>query len=124
MQLNEIVLYLDELLDTKNIKDSSINGLQVENEGIIEEIYSGVDICCELVEKSPEKSLIIVHHGLLWKDPTSGITGDVYKIVKKLCEDEKARKLSGEKSGSLVEENRGATEKIVNRILSPINIYK
>ena len=90
MKLSEIVLYLDELLDVKNVEDSSLNGLQVENTGCIEEICTGVDACCDLADKSGGKSLIIAHHGLLWKEPPSRITRDIYKIVSSLIKKDSA----------------------------------
>jgi len=85
MELHKIIAYLDRLLEIEKIEDASLNGLQVENNGIIEGIYSGVDICGELVKKATEKSLIVVHHGLFWGKPVA-ITKNVYKIIRGLIE--------------------------------------
>ena len=89
MKLKEMKDYLDELLEIEKISDISLNGLVVENEGSIENIYSAVDTSAELVRRVKEKSLIVVHHGLYWGKPVA-ITKNMYKIIKGLINKDSA----------------------------------
>lgn len=85
MNLFEIINYMDNLLNIKDIEDKSLNGLQVENSGEIETIFISVDISDELVNHCSPNSLIIVHHGLFWGKPLA-IKGRIYKIIHSLIE--------------------------------------
>ncbi len=69
--LNSIVRYLNKELDVKGIPDdSSRNGLQVKANSDIRKIGFSVDACVEVFEKAKKQGcdLVIVHHGILWKD--------------------------------------------------------
>lgn len=67
--LGKIVEYADSTLRTREIEDASWNGLQVENDGLIKRIYSGVDATLDFFTSAPEPdhALFLVHHGLFWK---------------------------------------------------------
>ncbi|HBB66954.1 MAG: Nif3-like dinuclear metal center hexameric protein [Elusimicrobia bacterium GWA2_56_46] len=68
MQRDRIIDFVDRYLDSKNIKDSSQNGLQVEGKPEVKKIAFGVSASLELFKRAAEAGadMIIVHHGLLW----------------------------------------------------------
>ena len=68
--------FFSELLDLENFKsiDSSLNGIQVDNDGSeIKKIAFAVDACTEVFKRAvkAEAGLLFVHHGLFWGDPLS-----------------------------------------------------
>ena len=83
MLLNEIVDYLDEFLDIKNIQDSCKNGLEIEGKEKIKKIGFSVDACLESFQKavSAHCDLLIVHHGMFWGD-IGCITDITYERLK------------------------------------------
>lgn len=92
--LSEIARYLDEYLRIKDIPDESnaINGLQVENSGLIGGIVAAVDASQATIDGviatlEPEESppLLLVHHGLLW-DGNVSITGRRYRRIAALLD--------------------------------------
>ena len=70
VQLDQIVRYLDDLLDTAQVPDYSgaLNGLQLANNGIVTRIAAAVDFSSRTVEGAiAEKAdLLLVHHGMFW----------------------------------------------------------
>ncbi len=66
---DEIVQYINELLNISEFEDDSVNGLQVEGKAEIERIVLGVSCSERLFQAAVETQadLIIVHHGLFWK---------------------------------------------------------
>jgi len=70
MDILQLSHYLDNLLDIKEIKDSSnaMNGLQVQNTGDIKKVGLAVDLCMTTIEKAvvAECNMMFVHHGMLW----------------------------------------------------------
>jgi len=70
MDILQLSHYLDNLLDIKEIKDSSnaMNGLQVQNTGDIKKVGLAVDLCMATIEKAvaAECNMMFVHHGVLW----------------------------------------------------------
>jgi len=89
MLLNEIVDYLDEFLDIKNIQDSCKNGLEVEGKDEIKKIGFSVDACLESFQKavSAKCDLLIVHHGMFWGD-IEYVTDITYERVKHLIKND------------------------------------
>jgi len=89
MLLNEIVDYLDEFLDIKNIQDSCKNGLEVEGKEEIKKIGFSVDACLESFQKavSVKCDLLIVHHGMFWGD-IEYVTDITYERVKHLIKND------------------------------------
>lgn len=83
----QICQFLEETLRISSIKDSSINGLQVEGALEVFKIGFAVDACLESFNKAKENGcqMLIVHHGLLWNGVTR-ITGVLYKRVRFLME--------------------------------------
>jgi dinuclear metal center YbgI/SA1388 family protein len=91
MKTHELVDFLDDLLNVKNIPDSSRNGLQVENSGETRKIALAVDACAEAVDKAAVEGadFLLVHHGLFWDQPLT-ITGPTYGRIKKLVQTDMA----------------------------------
>lgn len=67
---DEIVAWLDELLDSPGFPDYGPNGLQVPGAREVERIVSGVSATRELFEIALERDAqaVLVHHGLFWGD--------------------------------------------------------
>jgi dinuclear metal center YbgI/SA1388 family protein len=80
---DEIVSYLNLLLDIEKIKDFSCNGLQVQGSATIKRIGCAVDACLAVYKKAAAKKcqMLIVHHGMIWNGLTS-ITGAVHDQVE------------------------------------------
>jgi len=86
------VSYLDKELRIREISDSSNNGLQVENAGKVMRVACGVDASLEFFEAAQKRgaNLLIVHHGLSWKDSLKMITHLNYKWIKFLVDNDMA----------------------------------
>ena len=87
--LREIVEHLDGYLRREEVGDfpGAKNGLQVENAGCVTKIGAAVDACDATLCMAAERGidLLIVHHGLFWRDLTPW-TGPVFKRMRALLE--------------------------------------
>ena len=65
---DEIVSFLDELLDSPGFPDYGPNGLQVPGAERVERVVTGVSAHLELFERAAEAGaqLVLCHHGLFW----------------------------------------------------------
>ncbi len=83
MNLTELVQYLNSLLKNDEIKDVSLNGLQIQNSGNVNKIAIAVDASFASIEEAIKQNvqLLLVHHGLFWKDSVA-ITGTMYDRVR------------------------------------------
>jgi dinuclear metal center YbgI/SA1388 family protein len=81
--LNEVVSFLDSILPPDHPADSSINGLQVANNGEIDRIYTAVDASWEAIQlaKNAKNALFFVHHGLFWRKQEIRITEAMYRKI-------------------------------------------
>lgn len=90
MQLsrNKICRYFDSLLRCPVIDDYSWNGLQVEGSEKIERIAFAVDAGIETFEKAIawKADMIVVHHGLFWKNADPRLTGVNYARIMPLLQ--------------------------------------
>ncbi len=69
---NEILNYLNDLLNVTEFDDYCINGMQVEGKKEVKTIVFGVSVSQRLFQQAIEKKaeMIFVHHGIFWKsDP-------------------------------------------------------
>lgn len=84
---DQIVSWLDTLLNTKAIKDHSCNGLQVQGSDTITRIGFAVDASMQAYEAAIDNDcqMLIVHHGIIWGGIKS-ITGQVYNQIQYLME--------------------------------------
>src|SRR3954469_11171311 len=65
---NQIIGYLDDLLDPTAYDDYGPNGLQVPGSEQIQTVVTGVSANAELFTRAREEGadLVLVHHGLFW----------------------------------------------------------
>ncbi|WP_341743594.1 Nif3-like dinuclear metal center hexameric protein [Azonexus hydrophilus] len=77
MKLDELTLYLDELLQAPKYRDYCPNGLQVEGCGEVTHIVAGVTASQKLLDLAVERGAqaVLVHHGYFWKGEDGRITG-------------------------------------------------
>jgi dinuclear metal center YbgI/SA1388 family protein len=67
-QRDEIIAYLDELLDVDGFPDYGPNGLQVPGGAEVSVVVTGVSAQRELFERAADAGaqLVLCHHGLFW----------------------------------------------------------
>lgn len=84
---DQIVVWLDTLLNTKAIKDRSCNGLQVQGSDTVTRIGFAVDASMQAYEAAIDNDcqMLIAHHGIIWGGIKS-ITGSVYNQIQYLME--------------------------------------
>lgn len=70
---DQIIGFLDELLDASGFADYSPNGLQVPGATDIDRVVTGVSATLELFElaKARNAQLVLVHHGIFWGEAGS-----------------------------------------------------
>ena len=82
--LKEIVAFLDAELRLSEIKDypGAMNGLQLENDGTVQRVFSAVDASLAVVEEAALQGggLLLVHHGMFWRG-AQPITGAVHRKI-------------------------------------------
>ncbi|HYG35256.1 MAG TPA: Nif3-like dinuclear metal center hexameric protein [Clostridia bacterium] len=91
--LDKIVSYCDKILHTREVQDydGAVNGLQVENGGIVTRIAAAVDASLATVRKAvaAQADLLVVHHGLFW-GASCPWTGKRYELLHLLLESDLA----------------------------------
>jgi dinuclear metal center YbgI/SA1388 family protein len=88
MKLQELDEYLENLLRIREIKDISLNGIQVGDEHQeIQNIGLAVDASLPVIEKALtlDIDLLLVHHGIFW-GKSFAIKGADYRKIKSLIE--------------------------------------
>ena len=75
--------FLDRELHVTDFKDSSNNGLQVDNSGRVGRVCCGVDASLEFFEAAQRRGadMLICHHGLSWNDSLKRITDLNYRKI-------------------------------------------
>ena len=86
--LDEIVAWLDDLLEPQAFADYCPNGLQVPGTGEVGRLVTGVSAGLELFERAGGSGadLVLVHHGLFWGSGPQGIDPLTYRRLKLLIE--------------------------------------
>lgn len=86
VSLAKIARFLDKELRLADFKDTSNNGIQVENSGTVKRICCGVDASMEFFEEAAKRKadLLICHHGLSWGDSLKYVTGLNYRRLSVL----------------------------------------
>lgn len=83
--LQEIVAYLDGELRIAEIPDYSgaVNGLQLENGGVVTKVAAAVDASLPVVEEAAAAgvNLLVVHHGMFWQG-AQPLTRAFYRKIK------------------------------------------
>ena len=84
--LREICAYLDDALRIGEIADypNALNGLQLENAGVVSRIAAAVDASGYTIGQAAERGadLLLVHHGLFWSG-LQPMTGGHYRQWKR-----------------------------------------
>jgi dinuclear metal center YbgI/SA1388 family protein len=77
MKREDLVEYLDGLLQPRNFHDYCPNGLQVEGRGEIRRIVAGVTASQALLDAAVASGAdaVLVHHGYFWKGEDGRVTG-------------------------------------------------
>ncbi|WP_445428986.1 Nif3-like dinuclear metal center hexameric protein [Alishewanella sp. HL-SH05] len=77
IERQQLVDYLDKLLDSGRIKDYCPNGLQVEGKTQIQTVVTGVTASMALLEQAAalNADAILVHHGYFWKNEAPMVVG-------------------------------------------------
>ncbi|WP_306606297.1 Nif3-like dinuclear metal center hexameric protein [Azonexus sp.] len=90
MRLEELTLYLDELLQPMKFRDYSPNGLQVEGRSEVHHIVAGVTASQKLLDIAVDRGAqaILVHHGYFWKGEDGRVTGMRRKRLATLLNNE------------------------------------
>ncbi len=86
MQRDELIAYLDELLQVSQFKDYAPNGLQVAGTNEVRKVVTGVTASLALIEAAIEAGAdtLLVHHGYFWKNELQTITSYKQKRIQKL----------------------------------------
>ena len=92
--LKDIITFLDRELKHDKIKDypGALNGLQLDNSGIVQRVIAAVDSTLPVIEKAAELgsgSLLVVHHGMFWNGPKP-FTGALHRKLKLAMETDMA----------------------------------
>ena len=87
MKMQKLVAYLDDCLRTKQIKDSSVNGLQVAGAAEVTRVAFAVDARLAAFTQAAEwgAQMLVVHHGLFWSE-VQPLTGIHYRRIRTLIE--------------------------------------
>ncbi|MBR9689699.1 MAG: Nif3-like dinuclear metal center hexameric protein [Candidatus Altiarchaeota archaeon] len=81
-----VIDWLNTYLDISSVQDDqSINGLQVQACEDINNIALATDASISVFQKA-KADLLLVHHGLYWKNLSPVIAGEMYQRVKYLLE--------------------------------------
>lgn len=77
MKREELVSYLDGLLESGRFRDYCPNGLQVEGRSEVRRIVAGVTASQDLLDVAVTRGAdaILVHHGYFWKGEDGRVTG-------------------------------------------------
>ncbi len=88
MRLRQLVGHLNEFLRVDDIRDNSLNGLQVGGPDDVSRVAFSVDGRLGAFEEAAEwnADLVIVHHGLYWKGSMPLLVGSLLDRVRTLIE--------------------------------------
>jgi len=83
-KLKKIVKFLDKYLQTKETEDKSWNGLQIEGKNNVEKIIFAQNASIDIFKKATHEKadLIIVHHGLFWKNRNPSFKNQVKESIE------------------------------------------
>jgi dinuclear metal center YbgI/SA1388 family protein len=90
MQRDQIIRFLDELLDVQSISDYGPQGLQVEGRPEVKKVAVGVSASAELFRLTIDAGadLLICHHGLIWDKDPRVVQGKLKQRLKLLLDHE------------------------------------
>jgi dinuclear metal center YbgI/SA1388 family protein len=91
MDCDQLVAYLDDLLEADTLQDVGVNGLQVAGNQEVERLATAVSASAELFSQAVDwgADAVLVHHGLLWRgDDPPRITGSFRQRLRLLLEND------------------------------------
>jgi len=88
MRLNELEIYLNQLLDIAHIHDYCPNGLQVEGRSEVRKLISGVTASFDFLQAAVAAGAdaVLVHHGYFWRGENQCLTGMKRRRIALLLE--------------------------------------
>ena len=88
MKRDDLLQYLNAILQPEKVKDYCPNGLQVEGRENISRIVTGVTASQALIDEAVRRNAdaILVHHGYFWKGEDACITGIKQKRISTLLQ--------------------------------------
>ena len=88
MRLNELEIYLNQLLDVAHFRDYCPNGLQVEGRSEVRKLISGVTASFDLLKAAVAAGAdaVLVHHGYFWRGENQCLTGMKRRRIALLME--------------------------------------
>ena len=88
MRLNELEIYLNQLLDVAQVRDYCPNGLQVEGRSEVRKLISGVTASFDLLQAAVAAGAdaVLVHHGYFWRGENPCLTGMKRRRIALLME--------------------------------------
>ncbi|WP_369856887.1 Nif3-like dinuclear metal center hexameric protein [Candidatus Thalassolituus haligoni] len=86
IERQQLLTYLDQLLQNRQIRDYCPNGLQVEGRDRIQHIVTGVTANQALIDEAIAlgADTLLVHHGYFWKGENACVTGIKRERLKAL----------------------------------------
>ena len=77
MKRDDLIRYLDEVLDAGRFKDYCPNGLQVEGSAEVRRVVAGVTASLALIDAAVARGAdsLLVHHGWFWRGEDGRVTG-------------------------------------------------
>jgi dinuclear metal center YbgI/SA1388 family protein len=83
---DELIAFLDELLDAAAFDDYGPNGLQVPGSEDVQKVVTGVSAHAELFERAAAAGgqLVLCHHGMLWDSMPRRITPQLKRRLEAL----------------------------------------
>lgn len=88
MNTGDLVSYFNELLPPSEVKDYSMNGLQVGRlDTEVSSVAFAVDACMAVFQRAAQlgAQMLVVHHGLFWGAPIA-VTGSHYDRIRFLID--------------------------------------
>lgn len=88
MRLNELEIYLNQLLDIAHVHDYCPNGLQVEGRSEVRKLISGVTASFDFLQAAvvAGADAVLVHHGYFWRGENQCLTGMKRRRIALLME--------------------------------------
>ena len=83
-----LMSYLDRLLQPNQFNDYAPNGLQVEGVELIQRVVTGVTASQALIDKAIafRADVLLVHHGYFWRNEASPLVGMKKRRIKALMD--------------------------------------
>jgi dinuclear metal center YbgI/SA1388 family protein len=90
MDADHFITSLNDYFGVKNFSDTSLNGLQVEGKKRVNKVATAVSANLQTIERAvlQQVDLLIVHHGLFWKNQEMIFQGSLKSKMRLLLDNE------------------------------------